>query len=138
MPLRMFSVVLSVLVVFACSYDPSRTELIGSYEAKYDYGVESLTLNADGTYQQIFRYNNGQILKNNGKWEWRSSKSVFDDRLLLEDALVVDNDHGEPEKNVRTYDWFLGAEKDLSGNIKLPFNYDLDFAYHKRRSVEKN
>lgn len=125
-------VLLSLTCLTSCfSSEIRRTELIGSYGARYDYGLEVLVLKADGTYQQTFYYNDGAVLKNTGRWEYPARDAVSENSLLLEDAMVVDNFHGEPAAKVRKMNWFIGPERTISGRIQLSFNPDLEFAYHK-------
>lgn len=47
--------VLMTITLISCFYPKSAQDLIGEYLAKYPDGSESLTLAADGTFQQEMR-----------------------------------------------------------------------------------
>ena len=59
----------------------AKQELFGTYEIKYSFGTDTLTLNADDSYEQRFVDISGKEHTNRGKW-------AFEDRSANQVALV--------------------------------------------------
>ena len=134
--MRLLQIALAILmsvIAGSCSLPVGPTDLTGTYEVSYDYGLETLLLKADGTYHQCFRDKNGVLTENDGKWEFTGKSSVFQNRLLLEDALVLYRLHGEPPSKVKKMNWLIEPRKSIWGSVTLIFNEDLDLAYKKNR-----
>jgi hypothetical protein len=79
------------IVAFGCSATVSREQLVGTYRVDYGYGVEQLTLKADGTYKQEFAQQ--------GAWFHEINEGHFDlgigdfwngQLLNLYDPVIVD------------------------------------------------
>ncbi len=104
---------------------PSGT-LVGNYQATLPYGVATLVLLSDGTYNQTFAYKSGRVVKNTGTWQ------VMDSVLSLDNALSIGENLGAPEYGLyREYVWQLSTDKRL-GQLWLTFDPDRwGWAYKK-------
>lgn len=103
--------------------------LVGIYIAHYPHGTGQLVLNTDGTYQQLFSLT-GQSLQviNSGQWELRD---VEGRKLVLRNAVFVDNGFGEPAKTKRSGDWLLEIRTTLRGTLRFPVNEDRGIEFRK-------
>ncbi len=117
-----------------CSPKLEIADVAGSYEATYSYGVETLTLKTDGTYEQSFKYNDGRGLSNKGTWQFGT---VTENVLDLNDALIVDDGFGKPTATAATpqkgVSGIRARKNILTGAVSLIFNEDLGVAYKKKR-----
>ena len=127
---RVFKKIWAVIFVLGCQGAFDSNTLIGIYLAEYPYGTEQLVLNSDGTYQQLFAPT-GQSLQviNIGRWEVRELEGR---KLVLRDAVFVDNGFGEPAKTkTAPRDWLLQMKKSPWGPLRLPVNEDLGIQFSK-------
>ncbi len=115
-------------LISGCS-KPEEKDLIGTYEAKYSYGTEILTLNSDKTYEQTFQSYKEKNLKNSGSWDYDAATS----RVRLTNIMAVD-DFDKPAKNIGSVggDWWVPVEK-LFGSIRLNPNPDLPIKFIKKK-----
>lgn len=118
--------VIFALLLSTCARAPSAREVVGEYVVRYDYGRETLTLNDGGAYEQVFVANDGQLIRNKGKWEMRGRA------LLLRDAMDVDNGFGSIGDSSKRADWHLVPARS-SGTIVITVNPDRRERYEKQR-----
>ncbi len=115
------SVVLLAMAVLAtlngCGQTFDAKDLAGTYEGVYSDGVDVLTLKADGGYDQLFKYNDGKQLSNNGMWKFSTAagnKIDLHDVLTLHD-LGADPIHA-PQKGI----WIMQVSRELfTGRLSL-------------------
>jgi hypothetical protein len=67
--LRWFFAILLVLTCASCNRDLPRSRFVGTYEAQHERGIETLTLDSDGTYKHYFRGEFGMEVTAAGRWE---------------------------------------------------------------------
>lgn len=90
------------------------SDIPGTYEAKYSFGTETLELNSDGSYIQVFA-SAGNSRTNIGTWTFHPAKEWLDGgSLILDDALIFGDGFGQPSKEVRKSTWALDVEGDTS------------------------
>ena len=86
------AVIVMGLLVAGCSGPSEQAELIGEYEAKFDYGIETLALMAEGKYDQHLAVSaTGETVSHSGRW-------TFDQRtdtVILNDPLLFDDNFGK-------------------------------------------
>lgn len=124
-------IVWSALLVglVACGKKLATTDIQGVYRAEYPYGVETLIVNSDGTYEQSFRYKDGKELNNKGVWQF---SPVTENSVRLRQAFVVDDGFGKPASPAKKEDWVIGARRNaFTGSISLRFNDDLGVVFQK-------
>ncbi|HEX3356486.1 MAG TPA: hypothetical protein VHS31_05835 [Tepidisphaeraceae bacterium] len=94
----------------------SKSELAGTYACNYPYGVETLTINSTGTYNQKFRGANGAEITNEGTW----SIDTFN-YLELYHPVCVDDLGGRLSSDLKPLDgiWELSMHRSLSGSIVI-------------------
>lgn len=130
MPAKIIALTAILTGLAGCSSKLETNDVTGTYQAVFSYGVETLTLRADGNYEQSFKYNDGKELSNKGTWQfWPGSKNV----IRLNDALMVDDNFGKPAATVGKGAWGIEARKNsLTGSITLNWNDDLGVAFKKK------
>lgn len=130
--MRMSAIVLMMALAGLpdCSLKLETSDFVGTYEAIYSYGVETLILKVDGTYEQSFKYSDGKGLSNNGMWKF---STVAESDIRLSNALIVDNGFGKPVATANRGDWIMRARKNIfTGTVSLNFNDDLGVAFKKK------
>jgi hypothetical protein len=74
----LFLVIMAILAASCDKKDlvpPSTDELVGVYKGKYAKGIETITINADGTFTQEFKNDSGQLYISSGKWNLHNKDS---------------------------------------------------------------
>ena len=105
---------LLILVVAGCGAK-SMKELIGVYSVSYAHGSETLTLNADNTFTQVYtQVGGGQSVTNSGNWEfWKS-----DGAILLRDAIEFESWSQQAKRTPDRIVWRIRIAKRF-GKISL-------------------
>lgn len=86
---------MTLLLLSACT-PVKEQDLYGTYLAKYLFGSEKLTLNANGTYkQEVTIKGEPKILEHEGRWRFAAE----DNYVELENGLAVQNGFGELSKD---------------------------------------
>jgi hypothetical protein len=70
----------------------SKSALVGAYEINYPFGSDTLILNADDSYEQIFTAKDGRAFTNRGKW---TLERRWHNQIRLENAVLVCSAFGE-------------------------------------------
>jgi hypothetical protein len=103
-----------------------REDVVGDYRADRGYGIETLELKNEGTYEQTF-VSSAHSQKVSGRWTYHPESS----RIGLEDVLLFDDGWGrqliEPERTNLS----LAAEK-LLGGISLVYGEAAPFMREKK------
>jgi hypothetical protein len=89
----------SSLVLFSCAPRVSHQELAGRYQARYPFGQETVTLAADGTYDQRIELDAAtehvaQVLTNEGRWNLVKRDGPWGASVRLERCLAVNDGAG--------------------------------------------
>src|SRR5258708_2770769 len=93
---------ISLLLVGASCSKPKSSDVPGRYQANRGYGVETLHLRIDGTYDQVFA--SAAITRtNSGHWKFDADRPS----LFLYDALLFDDGFGHQASLVVTSVWCL-------------------------------
>jgi hypothetical protein len=114
---------LLTVVIAGCSSVSQRQEVLGTYKLNAGSVTGTLRLNADDTFEQAVRSENGEARKVTGRWEW----SPKDGRVILFNGIVVDHDHLGLQSNVDA----IPAIKHF-GKLQLECNPDVTCAYEKQ------
>lgn len=85
----------SLILLFAvalagCSLKIPRDEVYGVYVARYPFGTDSITLNADGTFVQQAHISNSPPVVVHGKWSY----GLKDSRVNLYGLMVITDGFG--------------------------------------------
>jgi len=90
--------VAAISVIAACTrYDVA--QLRGDWRAEYPFGTETLTLRADGRYEQRFVLKStGEVTTRSGKWEY----DTRDGRLVVHDCMDVVEDFVKLRQDYKT------------------------------------
>ena len=87
----------------------AKQQLLGAYEIKYSFGIDTLVLNADETYEQRFVDSSGREHTNRGQWQFEGGT---DNQVALVNAFDVCSPFGEfastvPHRglSMRTFGW---------------------------------
>jgi hypothetical protein len=85
----------------ACSlYDVSRDELVGDYQLDYGYGVETVRLENDGNYTQLFRLAGDETwTTNSGAWEFKVGRRR---EVVLQNSLQIEDGAGKLRADFKT------------------------------------
>ena len=115
-----------VLLMSACT-SVEEKDLYGTYVAKYTFGTEKLTLNADGEYiQEVFIEGESKTLTHRGHW-WYEPEYKY---VRLEKGLDIADPAGGLRKdyNVPFDGDVLAKVRRIFPNIRLGTAYeDIDF-----------
>lgn len=75
----------------ACSLSPQKSDLYGTYVAKYHTGTERLTINKDGSFsQEVTLESSREPVENTGSWTWDASTHF----VYLAGCLSVNDGRG--------------------------------------------
>lgn len=90
---------LSSLALFSCTARVSHQALAGRYQARYPFGRETVTLAADGTYDQRIELDAAtghaaQLLTNEGRWTLVRRDGPWGASVRLERCLAVNDGSG--------------------------------------------
>ena len=112
-----------LLFFFGCSKVTDSSQVIGTYEAHHQNGVETLQLRPDGTYINHFKAVNGTEATNSGKWQFEPYYG--EPKVSLNDF----SQHFPPNSHKDTIGiTLLGIEKKW-GRVRLYLSYDRDEYY---------
>ena len=102
-----------------------RSQVIGTYEARHQNGVETLELHSDGTYTHRFKRSNGTETVYSASWKL--------DPYGGEPKVFVDNfaQHFPGNSQTAPIGTLLGVEKKW-GRIRLYLSYDRDEYYTEK------
>lgn len=81
---------LLLVPLVGCSLNVPRGEVYGTYLARYPFGTDSITLNADGTFVQKATIGNSQPVIVHGEWVFEPK----DSRVNLYGLMVVSDGFG--------------------------------------------
>jgi len=107
---------------------PSREELVGEYEVAYSFGVETLILNEDGTFeQQLEEEKNGVVIKNEGRWTFKAETG----ELVLHGALCLYELESDPASAKTAWE-FVREPRRSGKDVRIPIFSDAGLAYRKK------
>jgi hypothetical protein len=110
---------------------PSTDSLVGRYEAKLDYGTETLWLRPNGTYEQNLTVAaTGEAIAHSGQWKYDQSNAS----LTISDPLQFDDNFGRLNPHFRipvSGDWKLDVRGGAS-SIALAWNDDLGVEFRRK------
>jgi hypothetical protein len=124
--------VLAVVGMIGCVPIPrsyTKEQLLGEYRIQYPFGVDTLILRPDNTYEQHFINTSGETFEHRGRWEFKGGR---DNQVDLLDAVDVCDGFGkfastEPQSghSFRTFGWY--------GSIVISINEDAGFYMRRVR-----
>jgi len=122
--------ILTMLSFASCARKLDSSDLVGKYRADYPFGVETLTLNSDGTYLQEFvEHQATNVLSASGKWTYDSRYR----ELVLQNPLVIDDSIVEPKQRATRVSGI--ATPWVESKTRILLNPDLGYYY--RRQTER-
>ncbi len=125
----MTMVVMLAIGLCACS-NVAQAELVGSYEATYEFGTQSLRLQQNGAYtQQLTLPTVKGAVSHVGRWEYSQARRL----VILHDPLIFDDNFGKLNSQYQTPangSWNLNVRKDLHG-LSLTWNDDVGVTLRK-------
>jgi hypothetical protein len=120
----------SLFWLCACSSNVAKSSLVGDYEAKYDFGAETLRLQSNGTYTQRLVLKNGKnAISHSGRWEYAQPRNL----VILHDPLMFDDNFGKLNPQYRTPadgSWNLNVRSGLT-SLALAWNDDVGVTLRK-------
>jgi hypothetical protein len=100
-----------------------RSELIGTYEIRYDFGLETLSLREDGLYEQRFVDSSNKVFTAQGKWTFHGG---VNNQIDLENPMPILHPFGRfgsttPERaySFRSFGSNRGIVIDLIPDLKF-------------------
>lgn len=117
--------IMFVLLLGGCS-EPSKSELVGNYKARYHDIAFALELLPNGTFRQVVSSSNGQNLEASGRWNYRDGRW-----LELENAYQLDY-YGNSQYLPRKFDSVTMRTMRALRGVTLTGNDDLSFFYRKQ------
>src|SRR4051794_152736 len=114
------------LIAFGCVPIPKRftkSEGLGTYEAQYPFGVETIELRADH-YEQRFIDSSGRIFTATGRWKFDPAASR--NQGALDHAMTVCDAFGkfrstvpQPGWRALTFGWYRGTVISVNEDLGL-------------------
>ena len=114
-------------LLLGCSNVTGSSQVIDTYEAHHQNGVETLELHSDGTYAHHFKPSNGTETTYSASWKFEpygGEAKVFLDNFAR---------HFPGNSQLGPIGTLLGVEKKW-GRVRLYLSYDRDQYYTKRAS----
>ena len=120
-----------LLAILGCSVS-NEQELIGKYNANYDFAHEVLVLKSDHLFEQTVRMKNTNVeIVHSGTWTLSRDKRLVN----LQDPLIVEGEFGarrddwrQPVRGV----WALRVDRTLR-DLSLNWNDDRDVRFVQER-----
>ena len=135
--MRQMEVILTLCVLWlivGCTKDFTFEEVVGRYQTRAypSLDLAVVTLNPDSTYEQVFIYENRDVLRNTGKWTFGYSEE-YGTEVTLRDAIRMrvgrDSRTVYPE-SLDVYDLNLKSDL-LSDGIFFEVDPDFGITYYK-------
>ena len=95
---RCLAVVLIIVMLIGCSANVPLNKVYGMYKVSYPFGIETITLNQDGSFDQQVAMKEQPPAVVHGKWDFDSQGS----RVNLEGLMIVVNGTGHLRSDWRT------------------------------------
>jgi hypothetical protein len=112
---------------------PTAHDLVGTWQVDYRTSKLMLTLNQDGTFEQVFqKKGDTNLIHRTGKWALTDFEGPSVD---LTGALIVRDDDGMIDSELSAYKdggWILHVNQTL-GHLSLTVNEDLGLSFEKSR-----
>lgn len=98
--------------------------VLGKYSANHKYGIDTLAINSDGTYDYYFRSIDGAELTNTNRWHFETQSN--EPRITFDKFIFGIPGYGSKEPGF----WDVKVEK--SGKtLRLRIDPDLNYYYEK-------
>lgn len=122
-------ILLCMVVIFGFGCGVSSTnELNGVYSVRYAHGSETLTLNDDGTFDQVYtQVEDGHSTTNSGTWVFKKERGD----ILLRDVFVFD-DNDKRRQKLNKAVWTIKIAKRF-GKISLIIGEEGVLEYDKTK-----
>lgn len=102
----------------------AKADILGTYEIHYPFGMETLELRGDDTYQQRFTDTSGKTFTVSGMWTFDTA--ARSNQVALVDAMSLDDGFGKfgstvPKRglNMRSLAWYGGTVISLNEDLGL-------------------
>jgi len=137
-----FAALLGALVLVGCSRKVGPSDVLGTYVANRDKGVDVLEVKKDGTYFYTCKLGKAPDFANTAHWT-NSSSDVSD--FTNENHWSLHYEDGEPRVTfdnfrfcARDYRraagfWDVSVQSSSTGAIRLPIDRDVNFYFVKNR-----
>ena len=117
--------------VLGCNRPVSREEIVGDYVVEYPFGRETLSLHADGTYEQKFHGLAG-VTDAAGAGRWSFYSSPPPPSIALENPILISDEHGQLRTNYSMPVAGLVIREIRKGRgVRISANDDYDWLYRK-------
>ncbi len=109
---RLVMMTFVTMLFTSCTEDrtpPSRGEVVGVYMKHYFGGIETFTLNQDGTFSQEFKKSGTSVYKSKGKWEIDNEMLIRLSPCMYPAGAWASNPEGLPQTTeTATGEWHRG------------------------------
>lgn len=123
--MRLASVIFLTALLAGCSGHYSARDLAGKYILSVDGGIDTLALNANGTYTETYKAKSGQASHQEGTWDL--------EKLQAGSTVVLNNFRSPFAADDRRPGFYLLLVKRSFGSLYLITNIDLNEGYKKQR-----
>lgn len=101
--------------------------LFGKYTANHKYGIDTLNINQDGTYNYYFKSTDGTELTNTNRWKFEFQNN--EPRIIFEKFIFGIPGYGSKMPGF----WDVEVEK-KGKSLRLCIDPDLNYYYEKQSS----
>lgn len=95
---RPLVIIVVVAMLASCAITVSAKDVYGIYVASYPFGIETMTLNPDGTFVQSIEIKQAEPTTVRGRWEFDPKES----RVTFHGAMMVADRFDAPRPDWRT------------------------------------
>src|SRR5262249_26843706 len=127
--------VVAVIATAGCYGPVSRERLVGTYRVDYGYGLEQLTLKADGTYTQEFaEAGQGFHVINEDQFDLGTGDFWDDQLVTLHNPVIVDVSGTRSDMTRSSGVWPARVRRSCAGRPRLLINEDLGLEFERVES----
>ena len=125
------SLVISLILVgqLAACRKPTARDVLGSWQVDFANSKLKLTLNPDGTFEEILEKKQDTSVRRTGRWELAELEG---ESVVLHGALIARNYAGTVESDDRNGEWIMHVDRAF-GRFRLPVNEDLNIYFERSR-----
>jgi hypothetical protein len=123
--------VISLILVgqLAACRKPTAQDVLGSWQVGFANSKLKLTLNPDGTFEEILEKKQDTSVRRTGRWELTELEG---ESVVLHGALIARNYAGTVESDNRNGEWIMHVDRAF-GRFRLLVNEDLNIYFERSR-----
>jgi hypothetical protein len=107
----------------------AQSDMAGAYVCQYPYGIETLSLQPDGTYTQRLTVKSLSPVSNSGRWIFAAGQ------LTLRNAVAFDTGFGTPNAKLLHGLVIMPVKRTIAGQVYIREYEDLGLEFRRKAST---